>query len=264
MPIGEYFLMVFPFFLLISRSSLWTQRVADIISHPVGSLFTLCVCLVAQSFSTVLWPPWTVACQVPLSLGFPRQEYWGGLPFPSPGDFPDSGIKPESPVSPALQADSLPAESLGKSPFTHYGAAAAAAKSLQSCPTLCDPLNWSLPGSSIHGVFWARVLEWGAIAFSDDPPPRVMEINTKVNKWDLIKLKIFCTAKETISKVKRQPSELEKIIANETTDKRLISKIYKHLIQQNTRNQTNKKQPNQKLGKRHKCKTINYKSHRGT
>ena len=58
-----------------------------------------------------------------------------------------------------------------------------------------------------------------------DPPPRVMEIKTKVNKWDQIKLKSFCTAKETISKVKRQTSEWEKIIANETTDKGLISKI---------------------------------------
>ena len=60
-----------------------------------------------------------------------------------------------------------------------------------------------------------------------DPHPRVMEIETKVNKWDLIKLKSFCMAKETISKVKRQLSEWEKIIANETTDKGLISKIYK-------------------------------------
>ena len=68
-----------------------------------------------------------------------------------------------------------------------------------------------------------------------DPPPRIMEIKTKVNKWDLIKLKIFCTAKETISKVKRQHSEWEKIIANETTDKGLISKIYKQLIQLNAR-----------------------------
>ena len=60
-----------------------------------------------------------------------------------------------------------------------------------------------------------------------DPSPRVMEIKTKVNKCDLIKLKSFCTAKETTSKVERQPSEWEKIIANEITDKGLISKIYK-------------------------------------
>ena len=74
-----------------------------------------------------------------------------------------------------------------------------------------------------------------------DPPPRVMEIKTKVNKWDLIKRKSFCTSKETISKVKRQPSEWEKIIANETTDKGLISKIYKQFIQLNTRKVTQSK-----------------------
>ena len=61
-----------------------------------------------------------------------------------------------------------------------------------------------------------------------------MEIKTKVDKWDLIKLKNFCTAKETINKVKRQPSEWEKIIENKTTSKGLISKIYKQLIQLNT------------------------------
>ena len=68
-----------------------------------------------------------------------------------------------------------------------------------------------------------------------DPPPRVMEIKAKINKWDLIKLKSFCTMKETISKVKRQPSEWEKITANEATDKELVSKIYKQLMQLNTR-----------------------------
>ena len=72
-----------------------------------------------------------------------------------------------------------------------------------------------------------------------DPPPRVMEIKMKVNKWDLIKLKSFCTAKETISKVKTQPSEWEKIKANKTNDKGLISKIYKQLIQFNTRKTNN-------------------------
>ena len=66
-----------------------------------------------------------------------------------------------------------------------------------------------------------------------DPPPRVMEIKAKVNKWDLIKLKSFCTAKETISKVKRQSSEWQKIIASEAADKQLISKIYKQLLQLN-------------------------------
>ena len=66
-----------------------------------------------------------------------------------------------------------------------------------------------------------------------------MEIETKVNNWDLIKLKNFCTAKETISKVKRQPSEWEKIIAKETTDKGLVSKIYKQLIQLNARKANN-------------------------
>ena len=60
-----------------------------------------------------------------------------------------------------------------------------------------------------------------------DPPPRVIEIKTRVNKWDLIKLKRFCTAKETTSEVKRQFSEWEKIIANERAEKGLISKISK-------------------------------------
>ena len=71
-----------------------------------------------------------------------------------------------------------------------------------------------------------------------DPSPRILEIKAKINKWDLIKLKSFCTTKETISKVKRQPSEWEKI-ANETTEKQLISKIYKQLMQLNTRKISN-------------------------
>ena len=68
-----------------------------------------------------------------------------------------------------------------------------------------------------------------------DSPPRVMEIKAKISKWDLIKLKSFCTTKETISKLRRLPSKWVKIIANEATDKGLISKIYKQLLQLNSR-----------------------------
>ena len=74
-----------------------------------------------------------------------------------------------------------------------------------------------------------------------------MKIKTKINKWDLMKLQSFCTAKETINKMKRQPSEWEKIFANETTEKGLISKIYKQLMELNI-----KRQPEQKMGRRPK------------
>ena len=147
----------------------------------------------------------SVARLAPLPTGFPRQEYWSGLVFPSPGDLPNPGIEPRSP---ALQADSLPAEPPGKTrKMVCY------AKSLQSCPTLCDPIDgsppgsrpWdspgkstgvgshfllhcmkvkresevsqlcptlsdpmdcSPPGSSVHGIVQARVLQWIAISFS--------------------------------------------------------------------------------------------------
>ena len=71
-------------------------------------MYIVCYCLVTKLRLTLV-TPWTVTCQAPLSLGFSRQEYWGGLPVPSPGDLPNPGIKPRSP---ALQADSLPTELL--------------------------------------------------------------------------------------------------------------------------------------------------------
>ena len=71
----------------------------------------ICVCVCTLSRVQFLAAPWTVACQDPLSMGFSRQEYWSGLPFPSPGVLPDPGIEPRSP---ALQADSLPTELWGK------------------------------------------------------------------------------------------------------------------------------------------------------
>ena len=80
-------------------------------------------------------------------------------------------------------------------------------------------------GKTLSGINYSRILY--------DPPPRILEIKAKINKWDLIKN--FCTTKETISKVKRQPSEWQKVIANEATDKELTSKICKQVLQLNTR-----------------------------
>ena len=80
----------------------------------------------------------TAVHQAPPSLGFSRQEYWSGLPFPSPMQESESEVT-------------------------------------QSCPTLSNPIECSLSGSSIHGIFQARVLEWGAIAFSDDQPRRILK-----------------------------------------------------------------------------------------
>ena len=73
----------------------------------------LYVCSIASVMSDSLHPTWIVARQAPLSMGFSRQEYWSGLPCPPPGDLLDPRIKPVSPASPALQADSLPTEPLG-------------------------------------------------------------------------------------------------------------------------------------------------------
>ena len=95
-------------------------------------------------------------------------------------------------------------------------------------------------GKTLSNIYHSRILY--------DPPPRILEIKTKVNKWDLIKIKSFCTTKETISKVKRPPSERKKI-ANEATDKELISKIYKQLLQLNSRKIND---PIKKIGQRTK------------
>ena len=83
------------------------------------------------------------------------QEYWSGKPISSLANLPDLGIEPGSP---ALQADSLPTELSGKPIAT-------AAKSLQLCPTLCDPVDISPPGSPAPGILQARTLEWVAISF---------------------------------------------------------------------------------------------------
>ena len=74
------------------------------------------MCMLSPSVVSDLWDPMGyIACQAPLSMGFSRQQYWSGFPFPTPGDPPDPGIEPTSPVSLALQAHSLPTKPSGKS-----------------------------------------------------------------------------------------------------------------------------------------------------
>ena len=86
-------------------------------------------------------------------------------------------------------------------------------------------------GRTVYDINHSKILS--------DPPPREMEIKTKINKLDLMKLKRFCTAKETINKTKRQPSEWGKIFASEATDRGLFSKIYKKLMQLNIKKTNN-------------------------
>ena len=155
----------------------------------------------------ILATPWTIAHQAPLSMGFSRQEYWSRLPWPSPRDLSDPGIKPGSP---ALQADALPSEPSRKPPLhvkyggkehlcgiretwvqsltllwkscysslhspinwtqyvTHilFEKQCICGSDTQSCPTLCDLMDYSPPGSSVREILQARMLEWVAIPFS--------------------------------------------------------------------------------------------------
>ena len=98
------------------------------------------------------------ARQAPLSLGLSRQEYWGGLPFHSPGDLPDSGIKPRSP---ALQADASLSELLCKMEIKNLLRILkeVAVVVTELYLTLCQPMDCGLPGSSVYGILHARILE---------------------------------------------------------------------------------------------------------
>ena len=122
--------------------------------------------------------PWAIAYRASPSMGFSRQEYWSGVPLPSPGDLPDPGIEP---WSPALEADALTSEPPGKPKVTltavknfkmHSGSNKAGyfccchCLVTKLCPTFCDPVDCSPPGFSVHGILQARILEWGAISFS--------------------------------------------------------------------------------------------------
>ena len=99
-------------------------------------------------------------------MRFSRQEYWSGLPWPPPGDLPDPEIRSTSLASPAL-AGSFFTTNANLEAHKDIYIYPAAAKSLQSCPTLCDPTDGSPPGSLIPGILQARTLEWVAISFSN-------------------------------------------------------------------------------------------------
>ena len=98
--------------------------------------------------------------------GFSRQEYWSGLLFPSSADLPDPEMEQESLMSPAL-ASAMHLTTSATWEALLLIAAAATAKSSQSCPTLCDPIDGSSPGSPVPGILQARTLEWVAISFSN-------------------------------------------------------------------------------------------------
>ena len=91
----------------------------------------------------------------PLSMRISRQDYWSGLPFPSPGDLPDPGMEPVSPASPALAGGFFATESPGKPKMLVA----------QLCPSFWDPTDCSPPGSSVHGILQAGILEWVSIPF---------------------------------------------------------------------------------------------------
>ena len=127
----------------------------------------------------LLVTPWTAAYQAPLSMRFSRQEYWSGVPFPSPGTVLPLLLlshfsRVRLCVTPQTAAHQAP-RSLGLSRQEHWSGLPFLLQRMkvklesevaQSCLNLSDPMYCSLPGSSIHGIFQARVLEWGAIAFS--------------------------------------------------------------------------------------------------
>ena len=125
----------------------------------------------------LLATPWTVAYQAPPSMGFSRQEYWSGVPLSSPKARSAAAAAKSLQSCPTLcdPIDGSPPGSsvLGFSRQEHWSGLPFPSpvnesenEVTQSCPILCDPTDCSLPGSSVHGISQARVLEWGAIAFS--------------------------------------------------------------------------------------------------
>ena len=190
--------------------------------------FTLWVCtrccVTVHSLSRV-WlfvTPWTIARQAPLSMGFPRQEYWSGLPFFSPGDLPDPGVEP---MFPALAGGYFTIWATREAQLCTWGRCIGGkwARKLssvkfwfswcgilnpllylasgwkwkwvaQSCPTICDPMDCNPPGSFVHGILQARILEWVAICSSRGP------------SWPRDQTCIFCNSRQILHHLSHQGS----------------------------------------------------------
>ena len=119
------------------------------------------MCIYAKLFESCL----TLRDPRLLSMGFSRQEYWSGLPCPSPGDLPNPGIKLTSLVFPALAGGLFITSTTWKTWQKTVWKWEVKVLIVQSCPTLCDPMDCSLPGPSVHGILQARILEWAGIPF---------------------------------------------------------------------------------------------------
>ena len=158
----------------------------------------MCVCLCACACVHTLRHVWlfvTVDCQAPLPMGFPRQENWHGLPFRPPRDLPNPGTKTSSSASLALAGRFLTIVPSGK-PYKEY----AAAKLLQSCLTLCDPIDGSPPGSSVPGILQARTLEW--VAIYSTPQMELIELLSNPIIWILSTYPIWQIGNNISTKMK--------------------------------------------------------------
>ena len=128
--------------------------------------------VMSESFAIL----WTMAHQAPLSMGFSGQEYWGGLPCPPPGDIPNPGTEPESLTSPALAVTCF---------TTSIVCVCVCVLVAQSCPTLCNPVDCSPPGSFVPGILQARILGWVAIAFTHICVCICIHTHTYTHTWEL-------------------------------------------------------------------------------
>ena len=177
--------------------------------------------------------PWTAAHQAPPSMGFSRQEYWSGVPFPSP--ILDKGGKNRQwriSLFCGWCWETFTA-TCKRMKLEHFLTPDTKINSKWIKDLNVRLETWKLlevnTGRTLSDINHSKILY--------DPLPRVMEIKT--NKWDLIKLKSFCTAKKTVKKAKRQPSAWGGNNSQWKTDKGLISKIYKQLMELNTRKANN-------------------------